>query len=407
MSSSFFDIIKFKENTFLFILLLFALISSELMLLLSSLPNFPKSGASYVGIHYYNEYLIILFSVFVLGIVFITSNFLCNIFVKKFDFQICISSEERRPVRSIIIFFVFLCWGLSILVARNYGVEMPYKEELSGVPRYVIYAFYRALLPIISAIILLRTEYIFLPIIISIFYSFLSYSRFPLLLIFSVVIFNLLNIKNYKKLFAIVIVFLITSVFVSYFRYKVNEKDIDFSILYNIIKDELIKIIIETPYDFISTSTSRFVSHVDMLLIWNWDIDNVFFLYLNKFWGITTSKYNFSFDMQNLFHLVPDDFRMNAIGPFGIIVALSTTNLSGFILSIIGVSIILILIQLTVFNISRIIKISLFESQLIKLLIFIEWLWMSAHMALITILITILITKFIKVRRNDQTISLD
>jgi hypothetical protein len=367
------------------------------MLILSNYYDFPKNGASYIGIHSVNNYLLLFISLLILTTILLSSLFLSNLFICYFNIKINLSNNTRNTINSKFIIAVFIFWGVSILIARSYGVEMPYEEELTGIPRYIIYGFYRGILPLISAFIILRTDFILYPIIISIIYSFLSFSRMPFFLIFAVLIINLISIKNYKKLFFILLVFLFCNILISFFRYKINAHDVNLSILLEDILKEFRLILIYSPYDFITTFTSRIVSHVDMLLIWNWDVKNVFFLYLNKFWGLTTSKYNFSLDMQNLFMIVPGEFRMNAIGPFGIIVALAKQSLFGSLFSIIGVSTIIIFVQLAIYNASKKINLSSIESEFLKLLIFIEWLWMSAHMALITIIfilfISILISK--------------
>lgn len=386
------------ENRYIIYLILISIFSSLLMLIISNYYDFPKNGASYIGLHFVNYYLLLLVSLLILTIILLISLFLSNIFIYYFNIKINLSNNTRNTINPKLIIAVFIFWGLSILIARSYGVEMPYKEELTGISRYIVYGLYRGILPLISAFIILRTDFIIYPIIISIIYSFLSFSRMPFFLIFAVLIINLITIKDYKKLFLLILpVFLIFNIFISYFRYKVNVHDVNLIIILEDVLEEFRLILIYSPYDFITTFTSRFVSHVDMLLIWNWDIKNVFFLYFNKFWGITTSKYNFSLDMQNLFLTEPGEFRMNAIGPFGIIVALAKQSLFGSLLSIIGVTTIIILVQLAIYHISKKINLLSIESEFLKCLIFIEWLWMSAHMALITIIsilfISILISK--------------
>lgn len=389
-----------------------AFTSSLLMFFIYNLDSeYPNDGWNYIGSHsnIYRDFFISSIEFFIITFfVFIISN----IYKKNLFSKNKLNLNEKLYFDKVFIYLLVL-YLISLYLARFFGVDILNRPELlSGFFREFIYYSYRTLIPFtiifiypLTSIRVRRLIILMTPV-----YCWLSDSRTPILLTSLLYFLDIyVNEIGIKKLLKLIFIFLYTILLVFFFsnhrgliaqeihsnssvqrEYQALQKNYE----QTFVSQKPIVVL----RDVITTPLSRISSHSDFLLIYNWKIDfnEVGFVILNRFFGVTTSKYKFSEEMKDLYKFDPGPGKMAAPGPTGIALALFKSGLLGKISIILLLSGIIISINFVIDKLVVCIEYPAIFLSLLKSLLLVQWLWISPRSAIIGLFYFLLMAMFFK-----------
>jgi hypothetical protein len=410
--------IKNNSFNFLIVINLIVLISSCIMFIIYTLDDgYPKDNWNYLGHHeflirdFFNSiFLFILMSAL---IVFISINL--NNFI-YYNYKVKIRVNELFNI-NLFYCFLLISYALALYGARYYGVDVLNRPEvLTGFYREFIYYSYRTIIPLSIVIIyplvslkLRRFILYIIPI-----YCWICDSRIPIF-IFSLVLFiDFLFVdkdtKRFIKIIFLSFYMIILSHVISNHRGLIGIGDPGTSLLQQesiaLKKNYEQTFISQTGFvvlrDLITTPLSRISSHVDFLLIDDWQIDEkqYGYLILNRFIGITLKKYNFSEEMKKLYNFDPGMGKMAAPGPNGIALAIFKSGLLGAALIVIFISGLVISINYVVCSFVSFFEYPSINENLIKSIIYIQWLWTSPRAAMVGLIYLYFIVLLLKYKNR-------
>ena len=411
------EIINSKKLNFFIIINSIALLSSCIMYLIFQIDEkYPKTDWNYLGHHDNLTLDFLISSLYYVSLIIIVCLVVSN---NVFDKILVKNKPKRIKLKNVDKFYIYLIiiYGFLLYAARYFGVDvLNRKETLSGFERELIYYLYRTIIPFtivfiypIASLKIRRYIIYLIPI-----YSWISDSRIPILmtslLVFLDIYLNDIRIIKIFKLFMFSVYIISLLHIFSNHRGLITIQDSKKSFIENeysainknyeqtfIKQDSLIVI-----RDLITTPLSRISSHIDFLLVDDWRIEDqkIGYVVLNRFFGITLRKYNFSEEMKNLYKFDPGPGKMAAPGPTGIALALFKASLLGQIIVILFLSSVVLLINYIVDSLISYFEYLYANEQLIKSIIYIQWLWISPRSAMVGLIYISLIIFIIKYRYN-------
>ncbi|MCF8196779.1 MAG: hypothetical protein K9J38_12335 [Polynucleobacter sp.] len=388
-------------------------ISSLLMFLVLMIDNdYPVEGWNYIGEHLNLKKDFLISSIEFLTLIFIVSYISTRFSKNNYSLQVKINLNKLVSSNGIFIALIFL-YITFLYLARFYGVDILNRPEmLSGFFRELIYYSYRTLIPFSIifiypfASIKLRRLIIYITPV----FCWLSDSRTPILLTSLLYFIDIyVNESGFKRFVKVIYIFIFTILLVFFFSNHrgliAQESQTNSSVQreYQALQKNYEQTFISQKpnvvfRDLITTPLSRISSHSDFLLIYSWKIESaeIGFLILNRFFGITTSKYNFSNEMKNLYKFDPGPGKMAAPGPTGIALALFKSGVLGKMCIILILSCIVISINFVINKLVNYVEYSDAYLSLLKSMLLIQWLWISPRSAIIGLIYFLVIAFFLK-----------
>jgi len=379
-----------------------------------SIKNYPSKNWNYIGEHesilydfVLSEFIIFLFTGFVTFLIYLFYLIIPNIVSlskTRFVFERLNLDDTKR-----YIFYLFILYVLASTIARINGVDVTYQKELlTGKFRELIFFLYRSFFPILILINIMLLKKVdklsmFIYFTCMLLISLITASRVPFILISAALIYNLflknIRILNLYFIISASCLFLISFFSITILRGMIlnPQSDVTLDNFGKEIFNYAFFTITKSPYDFITLLLSRISSHTDLLLAtrWNLNFNESIYIILNKLLGCQFSwcnifssnvTYNFPEQMKLLYGFDAGPYEMPAPNLPGLLVALFRSGYSICLITTVVLSAIVLIINFSAWYLKNIFNFNTIELDIIKIYLFILWLWVSPKVAIESII---------------------